>query len=347
MTEAITATQEDTLTKTATKNKLTQKSSKTIKVEEESSSITKNKSFDQGIEKNHRFLSPSLHDRSFDIHQLSHNKSFDIRDRSHLNTKKKSQLDPVAETLPPKPKKEFNHQDTKALYDNGVFELNQPDKSLLKNVKGASKEKTTKNEDLNMTAPLPSRNYITSRPKEESLKSGLEKEAYFIRKEQILEELEKKSKTKELNIQKHLAELIHDDHVLKRRTVGVYDGNGDLIVPPNKTIEEKNRDASKSPIEKRIGLHSKENELKNTVRSIFYRGRKYLRALAENARNKSQNHNQIIWEAEDGGTSVEQRSLIHQPPQEILKPLPISNKQLRNKFMKAKMRHFQVFGRQV
>jgi len=93
-------------------------------------------------------------------------------------------------------------------------------------------------------------------------------------------------------------------------------------------------------------LSTKENESKQVAKSIFYRGRKYLRNLAEHSKlNGSFNKN--YWEFdEERDISTDNKPLIRQIPNEILKPLPISNKQLRNKFMRAKIKHYQMFGRQ-
>jgi len=137
-----------------------------------------------------------------------------------------------------------------------------------------------------------------------------------------------------------LADLIHDDHVLKRRTVGVYDPSFETQVSKPK---EERKEATRSTEQRSDGIVlTKENDSKQTVRSIFYRGRKYLKSLAEHTKLTSKNRS--YWDLDE---EKEEKPLVRQLPNEILKPLPISNKQLRNKFMRAKMKHFQIFGRQV
>jgi hypothetical protein len=222
----------------------------------------------------------------------------------------------------------------KNLLQTGIFEMNVNQPGSRNNNRSPKIEDSGHN----------SSKYITSRPIEVSYKSPLESETLFNKKEQIFEELDKKCKTKVLNIQEHLAQLIHDDHVLRRRT-------------PLQTEEREKRKVIHSEEKQEMQqlrdpndsfMNFREND-RQVARSVFYRGRKHLRALAENAKMKSKNKS--YWDLSMGEGSIEQESvagpaILQQSAQEILKPLPISNKQLRNKFMKAKMKHYQVFGTQ-
>lgn len=279
------------------------------------------------------------HDRSFESEYIP-TSGGESKDRIFKGMSSKRKALSVVNEAPIRNPSEAARREMRNLVQSGIFEINV-------NLPTSKGNRSPKAEDLANTSK-----YITSRPPEVTYKNPYESETLFNRKEQIFEELDKKCKTKVLNIQEHLAQQIHDDHVLRRRTPlqnEEREKRKHIIVHSEEkhdTSKEKEKDPNDSYMN--MNVYTREND-RHVAKSVFYRGRRYLKALAENAKLKSKNKS--YWDLSQGEASIGEESvigpaLLQQSAQEILKPLPISNKQLRNKFMKAKMKHYQIFGTQ-
>jgi hypothetical protein len=168
---------------------------------ESDASLKHNKSFDLPHDRSSRIPltsnDKSVIDRSTEPNEMQGSRT-ESKDRFPLTTTKrlKNALSTVAEAIPPKQRAEMTEMEIKNLLQLGIFEVNSSQAQLKRDNTGLERGTTPKPEDGAQT-PV---KYISSRMMEPSFKSALARRSVFVKKEQILEELDKKSKTKTLNI---------------------------------------------------------------------------------------------------------------------------------------------------
>jgi len=145
-----------------------------------------------------------------------------------------------------------------------------------------------------------------------------------------LDKLEKLAVHKELNIQDHLLKEIHNNHVLRRKTdIHVLDGDSNRKKPRSRSNSPGDSDGDSS-----LTRVTKNYKTRNLTNQFLYKGRKQIRRLKTKHTTSA---------TTTDCTSLTEESILNHYPQDIMKALPISNKQDRDKYIEARVKNWQKF----